>query len=191
MADTTTGYISLYRSMTEWEWYHDIPTCRLYIHILLTCNWKSQKWRGQIIKPGELITSIRRLSEETGLSIQQVRTGLKNLVQTQEITQSSTQSYTRIKVIKWADFQQRSTGANTLNNKRINTLPTHSQHAGNTPVTHSQQQSNNFNNANKANNAKKTIKRPLTYIREDPSEEEIQAAHNHLVELGLISEEEE
>jgi DNA-binding transcriptional regulator YhcF (GntR family) len=79
------GWITLHRKMLEWEWYDDIPTCRLFVHLLLRANFKKCQWHGQTINEGELITSIGSLSEETGLTIKQVRRALDNLKTTGEI----------------------------------------------------------------------------------------------------------
>lgn len=85
------GWIKIFRQMIDWEWYKDVPTKTLFIHLLLTANYEDKKWKGITIKRGQLITSLNHLSEETGLSKQQVRTALKKLVATHEVTQLSTQ----------------------------------------------------------------------------------------------------
>lgn len=38
------GYIKIHRKMLDWEWYDDIPTKTLFLHLLLTANWKDSKW---------------------------------------------------------------------------------------------------------------------------------------------------
>ena len=40
------GYIQLYRSILDWEWYHDMTTKSVFLHLLLTANYEPQKWRG-------------------------------------------------------------------------------------------------------------------------------------------------
>lgn len=69
------GWIKVYRKMTEWEWYKDPNTSRLFFHLLLTANHKPGKWQGVDVPVGARITSIRKLAAETGLSIQQVQIG--------------------------------------------------------------------------------------------------------------------
>ena len=32
--------------MLDWEWYDDINTKVLFIHLLIKSNWKEKKWRG-------------------------------------------------------------------------------------------------------------------------------------------------
>ena len=57
------------------------------------------------VKRGQVITSRKHLSEETGLSEQQIRTSLKKLQSTNEITIQSTNKFTVITIEKY-DFYQ-------------------------------------------------------------------------------------
>lgn len=99
------GYLKLFRSLKEWEWYHDINTTRLWIHILLSVSWETQRFRGITIKSGQMLTSYRKLSEETGLSMQQIRTSMGHLKSTHEIDTEPTQVGTLITVENWRFFQ--------------------------------------------------------------------------------------
>lgn len=78
----TEGYINLHRKILNWEWYDDIPVCRLFIHLILTSNWTNVTWHGIEIKSGQKLTSREHLATETGLTEQQVRTALKKLQKT-------------------------------------------------------------------------------------------------------------
>lgn len=78
-------WVKLYTNLLKWEWYSDKNTTRLFIHCLLKANWKDGKFEGKEIKRGSFVTSLPKLSEETGLSIQQVRTSLKHLISTGEL----------------------------------------------------------------------------------------------------------
>lgn len=99
------GHIKLYRSLTAWEWYDDINTCRLFIHLLLMANWKDDKWHGETVKRGQKITSYDKLSKETGLTVQQVRTAIKKLKSTGEITVESTSKFSVITVNNYNNYQ--------------------------------------------------------------------------------------
>lgn len=99
------SYIKLYRKITDWEWYTDTPTKVLFIHILLRASATGRKYRGQDIPVGSFTTSVGLLASETGLSNKQVRTALKNLETTKEITRQTTNKFTQIFVIKWGDYQ--------------------------------------------------------------------------------------
>lgn len=100
-----TGHITLHRKIVEWEWYSDVNTCRLFIHLLLTANWQDKFWRGILIKRGDKITSIQHLSEETSLTNKQIRLSLKKLEKTGEIKTKKTNKYTAVTLVKYNDYQ--------------------------------------------------------------------------------------
>ena len=73
-------YIKLSRNILDWEWYSDINTCRLFIHMLLRANWTEGKFRGTTVPRGSFISSIGKLAEETQLTTDEVRTAIKHLI---------------------------------------------------------------------------------------------------------------
>lgn len=113
------GWIKIHRQIIDWEWYSDIPTCRLFLHLLLIANHAPKKWQGQTIDKGELITSIGSLSEQTGLTIQQVRTAISKLESTGEIEKTSTNKNTLIKVRNYGIYQGFDEYEQQTNNKQI------------------------------------------------------------------------
>ena len=100
-----SGFIKLHRTMTNWEWYDDIPTFNLFTKLLFLVNWKDKKWRGEIVKRGEMITSIIGLSKLTNLSIKQTRRALENLQSTGEIEVETTNKYTKIRIVNYSKYQ--------------------------------------------------------------------------------------
>ncbi len=58
------GFIKLFRQILDWEWYDDLPTCRLFIHLLLKANYAERNWHGQTIERGSCITSYATLASE-------------------------------------------------------------------------------------------------------------------------------
>ena len=99
------SFIKLDRKLLDWEWFEDSPTLHLWIYLLLKANHKEKTWQTIRIGKGQMVTSEAKLSSETGLSRQQVRTALKKLISTNEITKSTTSNYTIITVNKWAEYQ--------------------------------------------------------------------------------------
>jgi len=99
------GFILLHRKLIDWEWYDHIPTKVLFIHCLLKANHKKANWRGQEIDRGQFISSIKNLSNETGLSQKQVRTSIENLVSTNELGKQSTSLNTTLTIVNY-DFYQ-------------------------------------------------------------------------------------
>lgn len=98
-------YIKLYRSMLEWEWYSDINTCRLFIHMLLMANWKDAKFKGIVIPRGSFVSSIHILSENTGLSERSVRTSINHLKLTGELTSKPTSKFTVFTIVNYDNYQ--------------------------------------------------------------------------------------
>ena len=114
-----SGYIKIHRQILEWEWYSE-PNCfRVFMHLLLTVNWKDKKWRGMVIKKGSIITGRNLLAEQCGLSVQQLRTVLSKLQSTNEITIKTNSQGTVIHVVKYKDYQQ-ATNEATSNQPAIN-----------------------------------------------------------------------
>lgn len=101
----TQGWIKLYRQLLEWEWYKNPVVYRLFMHLLLKANHQRQKWQGIVINRGQLITGRIKISEETGLTQQQVRTGLNKLKSTNEITINSTNRFSLITIVNWDKYQ--------------------------------------------------------------------------------------
>ncbi len=106
-------FIKMYRKFLNWEWYTDTNTKALFIHCLLRANWKAGQWKGIHYKAGEFITSLPSMAEETGLSVQSVRTSLKHLISTGELTSRITDTVTgkqlaRCRIItvnNWNEYQ--------------------------------------------------------------------------------------
>lgn len=100
-----SGWIKLHRQITQWEWYQDVNTCRLFIHLLLTANHENKKWRGNVIKRGQRIFGRIKLAEETGLSVQELRTSLDRLKSTSELTIETTNRFSIVTINRYNDFQ--------------------------------------------------------------------------------------
>lgn len=98
-------YIKLSRNILNWEWYSDINTCRLFIHMLLRANWTEGKFRGTTVPRGSFISSIGKLAEETQLTTDEVRTAIKHLICTKEITKQSYSKYTVFTVNNYDLYQ--------------------------------------------------------------------------------------
>lgn len=79
---------------TDWEWYENTNVFRLFYHCLLHTNLEDKRYCGKEIKAGQFVSSITRISAETGLTESQVRTALKKLKDTGYISTVSTNKYT-------------------------------------------------------------------------------------------------
>ena len=99
------NYIKVNRKILEWEWYRNEHTKNIFIHCLLKANWKEGKFEGKIIPRGSFVTSVKKLSSELDLTEDEVKTGLKHLLKTGEITKQTTNKYTVITVSNYEEYQ--------------------------------------------------------------------------------------
>lgn len=99
------GWIKLYRKFLNWEWYKDGNTARVFLHLLLTANHKDKQWKGILIKRGQVLTGRVKLAEALDMSEDQIRTALKHLKATNEITNQTTNKYTLVTLCNFDDYQ--------------------------------------------------------------------------------------
>ena len=104
-------YIKINRSLLDWDWYGDINTCRLFVHMLLRANWKDGNFRGEEIKRGSFVSSLSKLSDETNLSVREVRTAINHLEKTGEVTINRHSKYSVFTVNNYCAYQQSYTQA--------------------------------------------------------------------------------
>ena len=100
------GFLKLHRSLLDWEWYTNPNAMRVFIHFLLTANYEDKEWKGIIIKRGQLVCSIRKLAQELEISEKNVRTALKNLQSTNDITIATSAKYTLVEVTNYDFYQE-------------------------------------------------------------------------------------
>ncbi len=159
------GWICLPRSLTEWEWYKNPVVKSLFFHCMLRANYKDARFEGMEIKRGEFVTSYQHLAEETGLSVMQVRTALKKLQSSGEITVNSTNRFTRVTLCNYSLYQD----VYMLEQQSDNVPPTNDYHTGNkriTPINNN----NKYNNKNNFNNyRRKKNKNSYQRLKSGPS----------------------
>ena len=101
----STGWVKLHRQLLDWEWYNDVNTTRVFLHLLLVANHKDNNWRGIEIKRGQRLTSISSLASETHLSIKNIRTSIKRLKSTNEVASHSTAQHTVFTMVNYDLYQ--------------------------------------------------------------------------------------
>lgn len=120
------SWIKIYRKFLDWEWYDDINTKVLFIHLLLRVNTTDKEWHGMKICRGQLVTSLANLSEETGLSVRKIRLSLDKLESTGELTNKTTNKYRIITICKYDSYQEnkksndKQNGKQTANKRQTN-----------------------------------------------------------------------
>lgn len=136
------GYIKIYRTLTQWRWYKDANTFRLFLHLLMTANYKDMDFENTTIPRGAKVTSITALADELSLSPQMVRTSIAKLISTGEITKRSTTKYTVLSVVNYEKYQPKTSRA------------TNNQQTNNKPITNEQQQEKEYKEGNKGRSIK-------------------------------------
>ena len=118
------GFIKTYRAFLEWEWFTDPNTAHLFMYLMLSANYAPQKWQGNVIKRGQLLTNLKKIEEGTGISLQSVRTCLKHLKKTGEITIESTNKYSIITICNYDNYQcmPNADDNNQTSNEQTNTI---------------------------------------------------------------------
>lgn len=128
MNNKLNGYIKLHRKLVDWEWYTDVNVKVVFLHLLLTANFKKNVYQGIEVLPGQTIVGTNALAVNTGLSRQQVRTALNKLVLTNEITIKSTNKFSLVTIENWSLYQFEN---ETSTNKSTNTLTSNQPHLKN------------------------------------------------------------
>jgi hypothetical protein len=132
------SWIKIYRKFLDWEWYDDVPTKVLFLHLLLKASNADKEWRGMIVKRGQVVASLDSLSKGSGLSVQQIRTALTKLERTGEVTNVSTNQFRVITICNYESYQD----GKQENNKRSNKRATNEQQTSNKRATTSKEYKN-------------------------------------------------
>lgn len=153
------GWIALHKKILDWEWYDDTNVMRVFLHCLLKANFKAKTWRGNEILRGQFIASRQILAKDLGLTEQQVRTALKKLSSTNEITSQGKSQHTVFTVNKYDLYQS----SNQPSNQQVNQQATSEQPASNQRVT-------TTNKVNKENNITKNTTSSSELVSSDHAE---------------------
>ena len=138
------GWIKTYRSLiNHWIW-KDSEYLKAWIYLLFRANFSNanvlvDKMLVNVSK-GQFITSLKKLSDDTGMSIQRLRTFLKLLEIDQMVKIETSSKLTKITICNYDNYQDAQHTANTL--------PTHCQHTANTLPT-TDKNENNIKKENK------------------------------------------
>jgi hypothetical protein len=152
------GYVKLFRSLKDWEWYNNKNVKIVFLDLLLIVNFKDTKWQGIDIKRGQVVIGLEKYAKSLGLTIQELRTVFKKLKKTGELTTKSTNKNTIVTLVNFEVYQDEQ----IENNNQINNQITNEQQTNNKQITNEQQQRNNDKN----NNNDKKEKNKYSFIAE-------------------------
>jgi hypothetical protein len=99
------GWIKIYRKITDWEWYDDLPVRVLFLHLLVTVEYEPKSYKGHKIPAGGGVYGRVELARRTGLTERAIRRALKVLEQGQQVSIKRTNKFSIISITKWADYQ--------------------------------------------------------------------------------------
>jgi len=124
-----TGYVKLHRKFKNWEWYSDLNSRVVFMHLLLTVNYKDSRFQGHEVKSGSGVYGRVKLASDVGISEQQLRTALNKLRSTFEISIKTTSKFSIITLNKWGTYQGLSNDNQPTDNQHVTSnQPTDNQH---------------------------------------------------------------
>ena len=101
------GFVKIYRSLLKWEWYDDINTKVVFLHLLLTVSIEDSKWHGITVKRGSRVASYAVLANETKLTVKQIRTAISHLETTGEVARYKHAKFTVFSINNYDKYQLR------------------------------------------------------------------------------------
>lgn len=99
-----TSWVKLHRGITDWQWYTNTNTFRVFIHLLIKANHEKSHYRGVPILRGQVFTGRKLLAKELNMSEQEIRTALNHLLRS-EITIKSTSRHSIITINNYDTYQ--------------------------------------------------------------------------------------
>jgi biotin operon repressor len=160
------GWVLSWRKIKDWEWYKIPNMAHFFQHIIREANHEPKQWQGTTIERGQLVCGRIKLAQDTGLSERQIRTCIKHLKSTSEVSVKTTNKYSIITICNYNDYQN-------LNNKYVqqNDQPPVTQATSKRPAN--DQQATTTNNDNNDNNDKQPTKRERASPFNPPSFSEV------------------
>lgn len=133
------SWIKIFRELLQWEWFQKAEMVQLFIYLLLKASCTDKQWQGITVKRGQLVTSNATMRQDLRLSEQQIRTCIKRLISTGEITYKSTNRYVVITICNYDKYQEIGNSINEQNNEQTNNQSTDEQRAINEQSTTSKE----------------------------------------------------
>ena len=171
LVEDLSGFVCLFRTLLGWEWHDDPNTLSVFIHLLLLASFRQKTWHGILIERGQAIVGRKNLAKSTGLSEQQVRTALRKLKSTNEITIRPTNKFSIVTIVNYGKYQNFNAERNQQSNQQMpNEQPTSNQQ-----LTSNQPHLNKENNLTR-DNKERGATAPLTLLHfVPPTVDDVQA----------------
>jgi len=89
----------------KWRWYKEPLTKSVFFHLLITACQDKCLQNDALVTRGEVMTSYRKLAENLGMTVSQIRTSLTKLSQTGEIDTVKSKRFTKITLLNYENYQ--------------------------------------------------------------------------------------
>jgi biotin operon repressor len=113
-------FIKIDRNITNWQWYQNANTFRVFVDLILDANIKEGSFQGVKIPRGSTATSYEKIANRLNLTVQQVRTAIQHLKSTGELTSKSHSKFQVITIVNYNLYQDKSTGKNSPKQQSVN-----------------------------------------------------------------------
>lgn len=108
------GWVKISRKMLSWRWFSTPETAHLFLYMIIAASIETSDWKDITVPRGSFVSSIRKLSAETGLTEKQVRVALEHLKKTGEVAQSAYPKYSLFTVINYNRYQEKGHSEGTV-----------------------------------------------------------------------------
>lgn len=113
-------FIKIDRNITNWQWYQNANTFRVFVDLIIDANIKEGWHQGVKIPRGSTATSYEKIANRLNLTIQQVRTAIQHLKLTGELTTKNHSKFQVITIVNYNLYQDKSTGKNSPKQQSVN-----------------------------------------------------------------------
>lgn len=129
------AFIKVDRGLPDWQWFNKDKMLQFWIYLLCKAAYKDCYVNGTELKKGQVIIGKKNVAEKLNISEQNIKTYIKRLISTNEITIKSTNKFTIITIVKWEDYQCITQTINQQNNQATNFQLTNNQPTTNQQLT--------------------------------------------------------
>lgn len=162
------GYIKLYRSYIDWEWFSDYKTAHLWTYLLCRAQWEDTRWRGILIRRGQLLESLPNIALKTGMTVRSVRTALNHLKSTGEVTDEVTGFGRLITIVKYEEYQGQDFEDDRLSDRLSDREPTgYRQGSDREPTAYKEVKEVKKNKKNKEERVAPTLEEIKSFVKEE------------------------
>ncbi len=99
------GWFLVHKQLAEWEWFKTPNMVHLWVYLMIKANHQPSRFQGHAIPRGSLVFGLPQASEDTGISVQSIRTCIDRLKSTGEITRIITSKFSIITICNYEKYQ--------------------------------------------------------------------------------------